>query len=91
VELRNPTDRLAFFTQLRLEDGKGDDVLPVVWDDNYVSLLPGERRVLRARVLPSRALPADVRVEVRGANVPRTRVAPERPRAGEGERDPLFT
>jgi exo-1,4-beta-D-glucosaminidase len=91
VELRNATDRLAFFTQLRLEDGKGDDLLPVLWDDNYVSLLPGERRVLRARVMPSRVLPADVRIEVRGANVPRVRVAPERPRAGASDRDPVFT
>jgi exo-1,4-beta-D-glucosaminidase len=91
VELRNATDRLAFFTQLRLEDGKGDDLLPALWDDNYVSLLPGERRVLRVRVLPTRVLPADVRIEVRGANVPRVRVAPERPRAGAGERDPVFT
>ncbi len=91
VELRNPTDRLAFFTQLRVEDGRGEDVLPVLWDDNYVSLLPGERRVLHARVLAPRTLPADVRVEVRGINVPRTRVAPERPRAGADERDPLFT
>jgi exo-1,4-beta-D-glucosaminidase len=28
----------------------GKTVLPVLWDDNYVSLLPGERRELTASV-----------------------------------------
>ena len=27
---------------------KGDDVLPVVWEDNYITLLPGETREIRA-------------------------------------------
>jgi exo-1,4-beta-D-glucosaminidase len=69
VQLENPTDRLAFFVQLRLVDGDGLDVLPVVWSDNYVSLLPGDARTLGA-VVPGGALPSDVQVEVRGMNVP---------------------
>ena len=32
---------------LRLTKGKdGDDVVPIFWDDNYFSLLPGESRTL---------------------------------------------
>jgi exo-1,4-beta-D-glucosaminidase len=77
VELENVTDRLAFFVQLRLVDASGADVLPVVWNDNYVSLLPGDARTLRAVVPRGGVLPEDVRVELRGINVPTVNVAAE--------------
>jgi len=45
VTLHNPSQSLAFMVHLRLIQGKdGDDVIPIFWDDNYVSLLPGETR-----------------------------------------------
>lgn len=28
---------------------EGEDVVPIFWDDNYISLLPGEKRELTAR------------------------------------------
>ncbi|MEA2701236.1 MAG: exo,4-beta-D-glucosaminidase [Myxococcales bacterium] len=70
VQLHNPSDHLAFFVQLRLCDGQGNDVLPVVWSDNYVSLLPGETTVVRVELLggaPARGTP--LFVEARGLNV----------------------
>ena len=70
VALANISDRLAFFVQLRLVDATGADVLPVLWTDNYVSLLPGDVVALRASAPPGRALPPDLHVEVRGLNVP---------------------
>jgi len=43
VRLGNPTDRLAFFIHLAVTDSPyGEEVLPVFWDDNYFSLLPGK-------------------------------------------------
>jgi len=77
VELENLTDRLAFFVQLRLVDATGADVLPIVWSDNYVSLLPGDVRTLTAVAPGDGALPADVRVEVRGLNVATVNVVAE--------------
>lgn len=51
VSLRNPSSQIAFFTQLALTKGAGgEEILPVLWDDNYFSLLPGENRELAARV-----------------------------------------
>jgi len=45
VNLMNPSRSLAFFVHLQIKRGAtGDDILPVLWEDNYVSLLPGERR-----------------------------------------------
>ena len=50
VILTNPSKDLAFFVRLKLDKGKGgEEVLPVLWQDNYVSLLPGETVKLDAR------------------------------------------
>lgn len=50
ARLRNEGDALAFFVELRAVDvATGATILPVRWDDNYVSLLPGEERELTAR------------------------------------------
>ena len=47
VTIKNPSQSLAFMVHLRLTKGKdGDDVVPIFWDDNYFSLLPGESRAL---------------------------------------------
>jgi len=47
VTLNNPSDKLAFFIELRVfGERSGSPILPIFWDDNYVSLLPGEKRVV---------------------------------------------
>ncbi|HYY99428.1 MAG TPA: glycoside hydrolase family 2 protein, partial [Pyrinomonadaceae bacterium] len=49
VTLENPSRKLAFFVRLQIQRGRGgEEALPVLWDDNYVSLLPGEKRELTA-------------------------------------------
>jgi exo-1,4-beta-D-glucosaminidase len=49
VRLRNPSDHLAFAVELRIVDPETDrSILPVLLDDNYVSLLPDEERELTA-------------------------------------------
>jgi exo-1,4-beta-D-glucosaminidase len=48
--LANKSDKIAFFLNLVLLDGKGNQVFPLFWDDNYISLLPGEKRNLKCSV-----------------------------------------
>jgi len=49
VTLSNPGRGLAFFVHLQIKQGSSEqDVLPVVWQDNYISLMPGERREITA-------------------------------------------
>jgi len=49
VTISNPSHNLAFFVHLQIKHETDErDVLPVVWEDNYVSLLPGERREITA-------------------------------------------
>ena len=48
VNLKNDGKTVAFMTHLRLVNEKGEDVVPVFWDDNYFTMLPGESREVSA-------------------------------------------
>ncbi len=49
VTIENPSKSLAFFVRLKVDKGaKGEEILPVIWEDNYISLLPGEKREITA-------------------------------------------
>jgi exo-1,4-beta-D-glucosaminidase len=56
VTLANPSDRLAFFVELSVVGAEsGRLAAPILWSDNYVSLLPGERLEIQAEI-PAHAL-----------------------------------
>ena len=70
VILENPSKSLAFFVRLKVDKGeKGEEILPVVWEDNYISLLPGEKREITATYRASELGAAKPAVEVSGWNV----------------------
>jgi hypothetical protein len=70
VKVTNPTDHMAFFIQLALtRDPGGAEILPVLWDDNYFSLLPGESREITARCAAQDTAKDRVMLEVGGWNV----------------------
>jgi len=50
VKLDNPSEALSFFNEIRILDAEGNSILPVLLDDNYISILPGEGRSLTARL-----------------------------------------
>jgi exo-1,4-beta-D-glucosaminidase len=69
VEVRNPSKSLAFQIHLSIVDGKsGEEILPVLWDDNYFSLMPGESRSVIAHNSPA-ANAGQLRLEVDGWNI----------------------
>ena len=56
VKLSNPGSRIAFLIELGVVgDKSGKSIVPIYWDDNYISLVPGESRIIKAR-FPSSAL-----------------------------------
>ena len=72
VTLTNPGPSVAFFARLRvLQKPGGSEILPSMWSDNYVSLLPGETRTLIARWRAEDAPGATPTVAVDGWNVAR--------------------
>jgi exo-1,4-beta-D-glucosaminidase len=69
VTLENPSNNVAFFVRLKVDKGKGgEEILPVEWQDNYISLLPGERREITARYRTSDLGTAKPAVELQGWN-----------------------
>ena len=49
LKVKNPSETIAFFLFLDAVDKvSGKPLLPVFWDDNYVTLLPGEERTYKA-------------------------------------------
>lgn len=47
VKVKNPTSHIAFMVYLDLKQGNSNEsVVPVFWDSNYFTLLPGEERTV---------------------------------------------
>jgi hypothetical protein len=70
VTLENTSSGLAFLIRLRLLKGKdGAEVLPVFFDDNYISLLPSEKREITVHVRKSELGAAKPVLAVDGFNV----------------------
>ena len=70
VTLENPSKSVAFFVRLKVNKGKGGpEILPVVWEDNYVSLLPGEKREISASYRAAELGSAKADVEISGWNL----------------------
>ncbi len=75
VKVTNPSRNLAFQVCLRALNKKdGHDILPVLWEDNYFELMPGESRTVTATFDPGQLRNVQAAVEVSGWNVtPQTR------------------
>lgn len=87
VEVSNPSKNLAFMVWLRLQDkATGKPIRPAFYEDNFVSLLPGESRSIRIEY-PGDIKPSQTKLVVDGWNaVPREfgdgkwKILPVRPR-----------
>ena len=70
VLLRNSGKNLAFMVHASLKNRRnGDDIAPVLWDDNYISLLPGESRALTATINERNVNLIPLTVHIDGWNV----------------------
>jgi exo-1,4-beta-D-glucosaminidase len=70
VSVRNPGSSIAFMVHLRVTKGKGgEDLTPILWSDNYFSLLPGEEKEVTARYESSDLEGKAAILEVDGYNV----------------------
>jgi len=70
VTIENRDKSLAFFVRLKLnKDLKGEEILPIIWEDNYISLLPGEKREVAGTYRTSELGRGKPVVEVSGWNL----------------------
>ena len=73
VTLTNPSTSVALLVRLKLTSGKGSKmVLPVFWQDNYMSLMPKESRTLGVTYSLSDLGAAAPAMEISGWNVTST-------------------
>lgn len=70
LRLKNPSSSVAFQVHPRVTKGKdGDDLVPIFWDDNYFSLLPGEEKTVSVTFDPSDLDGKDPVLELEGFNI----------------------
>ena len=69
VTLNNDGSALAFLLELNLVNEDGEPVVPVLWEDNYLSLPPGERRSIRVRFLDATLGGKKLRFQLKGWNL----------------------
>jgi exo-1,4-beta-D-glucosaminidase len=72
VVVRNSGPALAFMVRLKLVEASGEEILPVFWQDNYFSLMPGESREIA--VATQDGAPAAAAVTAEAWNVAPMRV-----------------
>jgi exo-1,4-beta-D-glucosaminidase len=90
VTVHNPAQALAFGVRLKVnrppamhvrpggpEGPPEDELLPVLWEDNYLSVLPRETRVITATYSTQHLHQAKPVVEVEGWNVERKVIEPD--------------
>lgn len=68
-QLENQSNQIAFFIEAAVVKQKTNEVIvPVFWDDNYVSIMPGETKTITAKIA-NELLPEDVNFRVEGWNM----------------------
>jgi len=70
ITITNTGKSVAFFVHLRMLKGKGgDDILPLIFDDNYLLLAPGETRTIDCSYEDKYAGESAAYLQVSGWNV----------------------
>ncbi len=69
VEVENPSSQLAYQIELKLVVNKNNSVLPVMWDDNYFSLLPGQKRVIKGLMVDKSFEEKNIELIISGWNI----------------------
>ena len=69
ITLANPGNRIAFFVRAEITQGKdGLEILPITYDDNYITVFPHETRTILATFTP-RAGNTSAALRIEGYNV----------------------
>jgi exo-1,4-beta-D-glucosaminidase len=72
VSLHNPSNHLAFFVRVEITGGKdGNEILPVTYDDNYVTVFPGETVSVHGKFNNSDSAGKPSWIRVEGTNAPK--------------------
>jgi exo-1,4-beta-D-glucosaminidase len=68
IQIENTSDVPAVFIRLNLVDASGNDVIPVIWEMNYITLWPKESSAISVGGYGGLDV-NDLRVQIDGRNV----------------------
>jgi exo-1,4-beta-D-glucosaminidase len=70
LNIENPSSTLAFSVNPKIIRGNSRDlVTPIFWEDNYFSMLPGEKRTISVQFDPKQLDGEDPMLEIEGWNI----------------------
>jgi len=70
ISLTNPTDHVAFFVRAQLQkDSNSGEILPITYDDNYITIYPRETREITAEVTKAQIDGQTPQLSVEGYNL----------------------
>jgi len=71
IQLKNTdTDALAFFIRIEVTSGdERQEILPIIYDDNFITLWPGEERIITASYMVADKAGEKTNVRIKGYNV----------------------
>jgi len=76
VSLHNPTRQIAFFVRAEITGGwDGNEILPIIYDNNYVTVFPGETVQIRGQLKSGDNGHGAPWLRVEGVNAPKQVVA----------------
>ncbi len=79
VDLKNSGRSVAFFLHLRVvKAGTDEEIAPIFWNDNFISLMPGEARALTVSGLPDAKGAVEIKLDGWNVEPRRFRLAPNR-------------
>ena len=80
VRITNRSKVPAFFLRAEIVAGAdGDEILPITWDDNYVTMFAGESKTMKARYRVDNAIGSAHVLGLQGHNVAAKVEAPRVP------------
>ena len=72
ITLANPGSHVAFFVRAEVTQGPdGEEILPIIYTDNYITVFPHETRTIEAKFSNASEGGSSPSLRVEGYNVPR--------------------
>ncbi len=69
LDIKNQSNKTAFFINFIVLDESGNQIFPVFWDDNYISILPDESRQIRCQIPESSLKSEKMNLSISGWNI----------------------
>ncbi len=79
VTLKNTSNKIAFLIVMKLKRKENKSlILPIYWEDNYISLMPGEERTIKATFTLKKPLEKEPILEITGWNIRQNIIKPDK-------------